>query len=83
MSGTCRWYKSPEVPRGRYLVPGCWNRAIYGDDADCHCPRPPKRLPKSAHSLLDAIAALNLDLDQLDDAWSYLSRRRALEGDAG
>jgi len=23
-------------PRG-FLVPGCWNRAIHDDDADCHC----------------------------------------------
>jgi hypothetical protein len=33
----CRWHKDTEVPGGRYLVPGCWNRAIYGDDAECQC----------------------------------------------
>lgn len=33
----CRWYRAPECPGGRYLVPGCWNRAVYGDEAECHC----------------------------------------------
>lgn len=33
----CRWVKDKGVPGGRYLVPGCWQRAIYGDDADCTC----------------------------------------------
>jgi hypothetical protein len=27
----------PEVPGGRFLVPGCYNRALNGDEADCHC----------------------------------------------
>lgn len=31
----CRWYKDPEG--GRYLVPGCWNRAVHGDNAACQC----------------------------------------------
>lgn len=34
----CRWVKDAEVEGGRFLVPGCWNRALYGDHADCHCP---------------------------------------------
>jgi hypothetical protein len=33
----CRWVRDSEVPGGRFLVPGCWNRAINGDGADCHC----------------------------------------------
>ncbi len=33
----CRWIRDPEVPGGRFLVPGCWNRVIHGDCADCHC----------------------------------------------
>lgn len=33
----CRWIEDKDVPGGRYLVPGCINRAVYGDDADCHC----------------------------------------------
>lgn len=30
----CKWYVEEGV---RYLVPGCRSRALYGDDADCHC----------------------------------------------
>ncbi|PRD42061.1 hypothetical protein C5748_18055 [Phyllobacterium phragmitis] len=33
----CRWIIDREVPGGRYLVPGCWSRAVYGDNAECHC----------------------------------------------
>ena len=37
MVTACRWITDPEVPTGRYLVPGCWSRAMGGEDADCHC----------------------------------------------
>ncbi|MEO9971706.1 MAG: hypothetical protein ABJG15_18060 [Hyphomonadaceae bacterium] len=74
MVQVCRWHHYDEVPGGRFLVPGCWNRAIHGDHADCHCPKPPKRLPKAARALLEALAALGLDDDQLDEAWAYLAR---------
>lgn len=37
MSDPCRWIEDPDVPGGRFLVPGCYNRALNGDDADCHC----------------------------------------------
>jgi hypothetical protein len=37
MGDKCRWYRASDVPGGRFLVPGCWNRVIYGDHADCHC----------------------------------------------
>jgi len=33
----CRWVYDKDVPDGRFLVPGCWNRAAHDDDADCHC----------------------------------------------
>nr|WP_029924475.1 hypothetical protein [Ochrobactrum sp. UNC390CL2Tsu3S39] len=33
----CRWIIDPDVPGGRFLHPGCWNRAINGDHAECHC----------------------------------------------
>lgn len=77
MSGTvCRWHKSDEVPGGRFLVPGCWNRAINGDHADCHCPKPPKRVPKKAIPLLEALAELAMDEEQIDDAIEYLMKTR-------
>lgn len=37
MISRCKWVRDPEVPGGKFLVPGCWNRTIYGDDAECHC----------------------------------------------
>jgi hypothetical protein len=37
MSRPCYWVKDNDVPGGRFLVPGCYNRAIWGDHADCHC----------------------------------------------
>ncbi len=33
----CKWYYDSSVPGGRYLVPGCWNRVVHGDDAECQC----------------------------------------------
>lgn len=33
----CKWVRDPEVPGGKFLVPGCWNRVISGDSAECHC----------------------------------------------
>lgn len=33
----CRWVYDQEVPGGKFLVPGCWNRTLHGDDADCQC----------------------------------------------
>ena len=41
----CRWVKDPDVPGGRFLVPGCWHRAVYGDDADCQCTEHDFRCP--------------------------------------
>lgn len=34
----CRWVYDKSVPGGKFLVPGCINRAVYGDAAVCHCP---------------------------------------------
>lgn len=70
----CRWHKADDVPGGRFLVPGCWSRVVGGDHADCQCPKPPKRLTKEARALVEALAALRLDDDQLDEAWAYLAR---------
>lgn len=33
----CRWVYDAEIDGGKFLVPGCWNRALNGDYADCHC----------------------------------------------
>lgn len=39
----CHFVKDRSVPGGRYLVPGCWSRAVAGDRAACHCDRPPRQ----------------------------------------
>ncbi|MFK4871691.1 hypothetical protein [Novosphingobium sp. ZW T3_23] len=31
---SCRWHYEDGM---RFLVPGCWNRVVHGDAADCHC----------------------------------------------
>lgn len=36
-AGPCHLIKDADVPGGKFLVPGCANRAIYGDDAECQC----------------------------------------------
>lgn len=68
----CRWYKDPDVPDGRYLVPGCMNRAVYGDHADCHCPKIPRSLPKEAKAILERLADMRLDRDQIDEAHYFM-----------
>jgi hypothetical protein len=73
----CRWHTDPSVPEGRFLIPGCWNRVVHGDEAECHCPKPPKRMPKKAQPLIEALAELNLDDEQLDNAWDYLRRMKS------
>jgi hypothetical protein len=35
----CRWVSDVEVPGGRFLVPGCWSRAL-DPRAECHCREP-------------------------------------------
>jgi hypothetical protein len=70
----CRWHKDTSLPEGRFLVPGCWSRAVYGDHAPCNCPRPPKRLPKAARAHLDSLIAMRLDRDQIDEALQYVRR---------
>jgi hypothetical protein len=45
MTTRCRWHKDQDVPGGRFLVPGCWNRVINGDAAECHCRGGPIKSP--------------------------------------
>lgn len=37
----CHWHK--DETGFRWLVPGCWQRAVAGDDAECQCPKPAKK----------------------------------------
>jgi len=54
----CRWVYDKDVPNGKFLVPGCWNRAIYGDDAECHCHEGPETIGDQLAALRADIAAL-------------------------
>lgn len=52
----CYWVTEPGV--GRVLIPGCWNRAVYGDHAECHCRH-------RSESMEDRIARLEHQIAEL------------------
>ena len=58
MGSRCRWVYDKDVPTGKFLVPGCWNRAVHGDDAECQCVERPETIG-------DQLAALRRDLADL------------------
>ena len=62
----CRWHRSPDVPGGRFLVPGCYSRAVYGDEAECHCPKTSDTDP----------------LERLEARVAKLEKALAMQGDA-
>lgn len=39
-------------------MPGCWNRAIYGDDAECQCREGPETIGDQLAALRHEIAGL-------------------------
>jgi hypothetical protein len=55
----CRWINDPTLEGGGFLVPGCWNRALNGIDAECHCKTdaPP--------SLQDQVDSLRAEIERL------------------
>lgn len=54
----CRWVRDSEVPGGRFLVPGCWNRVLYGDHAECHCTPSDTPAEPEAETQLDRVERL-------------------------
>lgn len=68
----CRWVHDKDVPGGKFLVPGCWNRTIYGDDAECQCREGPETIG-------DQLAALRHEIAGLKKTISVM-RGRAMEG---
>ena len=58
MADRCRWHSDPDVPGGRFLVPGCWSRVIYGDYAECQCVTPRKTLDDEISDLRDRVQQL-------------------------
>jgi hypothetical protein len=47
-----------DLDAGKFLVPGCWNRAINGDYAECHCADGPETVGDQLEALRRRIAAL-------------------------
>lgn len=62
---SCHWVRDKDVPGGRFLVPGCWNRTLYGDDADCQC-------ETRRNSLADLYAAAMRRIDDLEERLAAL-----------
>ena len=58
MGSRCRWVYDKDVPGGKFLVPGCWNRALHGDHAECQCLEGPETIGAQ-------LAALRRDLADL------------------
>lgn len=52
----CHWVREPGV--GKVLIPGCWNRAVYGDDATCHCGPSQKDRVSSMEGKLDELTRI-------------------------
>lgn len=65
MTSRCRWVHDEEVPGGKFLVPGCWNRTIHGDDADCHCPDDPETVEDRIAAMQAKIADLQAAITEL------------------
>lgn len=58
----CRWVYDKDVPGGRYLVPGCMNRAVHDDDGDCHCEGGELTIQEEVQMLRTDLAALRATL---------------------
>lgn len=54
----CRWVHDKDVPDGKFLVPGCWNRTIYGDYAECQCREGPETIGDQLAALRSELAAV-------------------------
>jgi hypothetical protein len=70
----CRWVYDSEVPGGKFLVPGCWNRALNGDDAECQCPDDPETIG-------DQLNALRVQIETIRREISALKTAQFIEGD--
>lgn len=53
----CHWITDPDVPGGRFLHPGCWNRTIYGDRAECHCKGGTQSIAERLEAKIDNLIA--------------------------
>ena len=58
----CRWVHDDDVPGGKFLVPGCWNRVVCGDDAECQCENDPETVEDRIEALSRQIAVMKAEL---------------------
>ena len=68
----CRWFYDKEVPGGRFLVPGCMNRAVGSDDDDCHCDGGEMTIQEEVQMLRSEVEELRAALatyQQAKDGW--------------
>jgi len=54
----CVWIIDSDLPLGGFWVPGCYSRALGGDDADCHCDNAIPTLQEQVDTLRDEVALL-------------------------
>jgi len=64
---SCHWVSAKNVPGGRFLVPGCWSRAL-NDDGECHCDTP-------RNKLRDLYEAAMRRIDDLEERLAALEER--------
>ena len=69
MISRCRWVYDKDVPDGKFLVPGCWNRAIHGDDAECQCREGPETIG-------DQLEKLRRDITDLKKTVAALAKSK-------
>lgn len=61
----CRWVQDDDVPGGKFLVPGCWNRAVGSDDAECQCADDPETVEDRIEALSRKVAMLTAEIEKL------------------
>jgi len=65
MVDRCRWVYDKDVPGGKFLVPGCMNRANGGDDYDCHCPEDPETVEDRIEAMRHELAGVRAEIAAL------------------
>jgi len=59
VSTRCRWHTEDGI---RFLVPGCMNRAVYGDHAMCDCPSAKKPAAEKLEDRVERLEVIIADL---------------------
>lgn len=79
MPDYCRFIRDPDVPGGRYHVPGCWTGVF--NEIVCDCEKAPRRRSRSARDERDDLAQrVSLLEEQLDSLREQVAGLRDLAG---